>query len=295
MELRHLRYLVATARAGSVSAAAAELHLGQPGLSRQLRDLERHLGVDLFERDGGRLRLSRTGRELLPRAQAVLDAADELERSARVHAAGRVERLLIAAPGVTLTDVVAPFVATMAADDPVVDVRTADGVSSHALLQEGVDLAIGTDRPPRPYASRRLAVLPVWAYVRADDPWAGRGAVGLRELVDRPLVLLPTTFTARGSLETALAREGLGLGEVVEAGNGTIAQALAASGRGVAVVSDDRRFDLVPLAVRLDGGRPLAVRLTASWNPAALTAATVEALVDRLAGYVERVYGTPAG
>ncbi|WP_370249757.1 LysR family transcriptional regulator [Nocardioides sp.] len=293
MELRHLRYLVATADAGSVSAAAQDLHVTQPGLSRQLRDLERELGVDLFDRAGGRLRLSRTGRELLPRAIAVLDAVGELTRAAAVHAAGGVERLLIAAPGVTLTDVVAPFVATMAADDPVIDVRTADGVSVGTLLREGVDLAIGTDRPPRPFTSRRLAVLPVWAYVAPDDPWASRTDVTLRELVGRPLVVLPATYTARSSLDAALTREELGVGELVEAGNGTIAQALAASGRGVAVVSDDPRFDVVPLAIRTDGGQRLAVRLSASWNPTAITAATVESLATRLAAYVEQVYGAP--
>lgn len=291
MELRHLRYLVATAREGSVSAAAASLHVTQPGLSRQLRDLERDLGVELFDRDGGRLRLSRTGEELLPRAHAVLDAVAELARAAQVQAAGGVERLLIAAPAVTLTDVVAPFVATMAPDDPVIDVRAADGASVHTLLLEGADLAIGTDRAPQPFRSRRLAVLPVWAYVRPDDPWAERATVGLRELVARPLVVLPPSFTARGSLDAALLRDEVGLGEVVEAGNGTIAQALAASGRGVAVVSDDPRFDLVPLGVRQDGGRRLDVRLSASWNPRAVQAGTVEALVERLAEYVERTYG----
>ena len=50
MELRHLRYFVATVEAGTVSAAAGRLHLTQPGLSRQLRQLELDLGVELFER-----------------------------------------------------------------------------------------------------------------------------------------------------------------------------------------------------------------------------------------------------
>ena len=66
MELRHLRYLVAVADAGSVSAAAELVHVTQPNLSRQLRQLEDELGVPLFDRGAGRLTLSRTGRELLP-------------------------------------------------------------------------------------------------------------------------------------------------------------------------------------------------------------------------------------
>lgn len=290
MELRHLRYFAATARAGSVSAAAQGLHVTQPGLSRQLRDLERELGVALFDRDGGRLRLSRTGAELLPLATAVLAAADDLRRAAGVQAAGRIERLLIAAPTVTLTDVVSPFVATLGHDDPVVDARVADGTSAQAMLVDGADLAIAADRAPAPFVARRLATLPVWAYVRADHPWAARASVPLGELVAQTLVSVPAGFTARAALDAALAGAELAATELVEAGNGTIAQALAASGRGVAVVSDDPRFDLHPLRIELPGRATLALRLSASWNPRAVTAAAVEELVERLRAFVDDRY-----
>ncbi|WP_343048986.1 LysR family transcriptional regulator substrate-binding protein [Nocardioides perillae] len=165
-----------------------------------------------------------------------------------MQARGRVERVTIAAPTVTLTDVVAPFVATMSPDDPVVDVRPADASDPAEVLRAGADL-IGTQRPPAPFRSRPLAVLPVWAYVRADHPWAARRSVTLSELVVQPLVLLPPHFTAREAVDAAVGAAGASYASVVEAANGTVAQALAASGRGVAVVSDDPRHDLVPLAV----------------------------------------------
>jgi DNA-binding transcriptional LysR family regulator len=82
MELRHLRYFVATAEAGTVSGAAARLHLTQPGLSRQLRQLEKDLGVPLFDRSGTRLDLSTTGRALLPQARDLLQRADALKVAA---------------------------------------------------------------------------------------------------------------------------------------------------------------------------------------------------------------------
>ncbi|MDF1604146.1 LysR family transcriptional regulator [Nocardioides sp. YIM 152315] len=292
MQLRHVRYFVATADAGSVSSAAARVHVTQPALSRQLRQLEQDLGVTLFDRSAGRLALNRTGRALLPGARRLLDAADALQTSAAFHGSGRLERLTIAAPTVTLTDVVSPFVATMSADDPVVDVRGADALDPAEMLRSGADLAIGTQRPPAPYAARELAVLPVWAYVPSTDPWAARGRVPLAELLERPLLGLPATFTAREALDAAALAHGSSYAALVEAANGTIAQALAASGRGVAVVSDDPRFGLVPLAVDL-GGELLTVRLVAAWDPRAVAAETIGTVARRLGEWVTTRYGAP--
>jgi DNA-binding transcriptional LysR family regulator len=290
MQLRHLRYLVATVDAGSVNAAAAVVHVTQPALSRQLRQLEHDLGAELFERSAGRLSLNRTGRALLPAVRELLAAADALRDRAAFHARGGMERVVIAAPTVTLTDVVSPFVATMAPDDPVVDVRAADGLATADALGAGADLAIGTRRPPADYAWLPLAVLPVWAHVPDSDPWAARERVLLEELIERPLVVLPSTHTAREALDLAVAAAGASFSSRVEAGNGTIAQALAAAGRGVAVVSDDPRYELRPLAVELDDG-VLSIRLVAAWDPRAVTAGTIEGLVVRLRDWVARQYG----
>lgn len=284
MQLRHVRYFVATADAGSVSAAAARVHVTQPALSRQLRQLEQDLGVALFDRSAGRLALSRTGRALLPAARELLAAAGALEERATFHARGGLERVTIAAPTVTLTDVVSPFVATMAADDPVVDVIAGDGRTTAEMLRSGADLAIGTDRPPAPLSARSLAVLPVWAYVPPGDPWAGRERVPLAELIERPIVGVPPAFTARKALDAAIAASGASYATFIEAANGTIAQALAASGRGVAVVSDDPRFDLVPVAVDL-GDDLLSVRLVAAWDPRSVANPLLCDLAQRLSSW----------
>ncbi|WGL51952.1 LysR family transcriptional regulator [Nocardioides sp. BP30] len=295
MQLRHLHYLVAVADAGSVSAAAERVHVTQPALSRQLRQLEDELGVELFERGAGRLRLSRTGRELLPAVRRLLADAAALEATAAYHAQGRISRLRVAAPMVTMTDVVSPFVATMAPDEPVVDVVAGDGLSTTSMLEAGADLAIGTDRPGRPYRWLPLAVLPVLAYVRAEDPWATRVRVPLEELVQRPLIGLPSTFTARESLDAALVSSGLSAPDFAEVANGTVAQALAASGRGVAVVSDDARFGLVPLAIGLRGQQAadLSVRLVAAWDGRSVATYSLQAIAVRLSGWATAHYGVP--
>jgi DNA-binding transcriptional LysR family regulator len=290
VELRHLRYFLTTIDDGTVTGAASRLHVTQPGLSRQLRQLESELGVDLFERARGRLVPTQAGRSLAPLARDLLERVDAFAIAATYLAHGRLERVTIGAPTVTLTDVVSPFIATLKPDDPTVDVLAADGLDPVDALRRGADLVIGTVRPQPPYRARPLAVLPVWAYVSVHHPWASRRRVTLVELLGEPLIGLPRHFTARQSLEAAVAATGATYGSLVEAANGTVAQALAAAGRGIAVVSDDPRHDLVPLAVDLGEG-VLSIRLVAVWDTGHPAAALLETLARRLGTFVLERYG----
>ena len=86
MELRHLRYFVAVAEEENVSRAALKLHVSQPGLSRQVRDLEDELGLQLFERGAKSLRLTAAGKTFLTEARAVLQRANEAVKKARAVA-----------------------------------------------------------------------------------------------------------------------------------------------------------------------------------------------------------------
>lgn len=93
MELRHLRYFVAVALEENVSRAALRLHVSQPALSRQIRDLEDELGFLLLERSAKSVRLTGAGRTFLNEAQAVLQRADEAVKAARAVASGQREEL----------------------------------------------------------------------------------------------------------------------------------------------------------------------------------------------------------
>src|SRR6516165_12111896 len=78
VELRHLRYFVAVAEMENVSRAATQkLHVAQPSLSRQIRDLENEIGVQLLERTARSVRLTDAGRTFLEEARAILKHADE--------------------------------------------------------------------------------------------------------------------------------------------------------------------------------------------------------------------------
>lgn len=104
MELRHLRYFVAVAKEENVSRAALKLHVSQPALSRQIRDLEDELGFLLLARSAKSVRLTDAGRAFLEESEAVLRRADEAVRAARVIAVGAHEQLHVGyAPMPTVT------------------------------------------------------------------------------------------------------------------------------------------------------------------------------------------------
>src|SRR4030095_3472232 len=84
VELRHLRYFVAVAEMENVSRAATQrLHVAQPSLSRQIRDLEDEVGVQLLERTAKSIRLTAAGRAFLDEARAILKHTNEAVLKAR--------------------------------------------------------------------------------------------------------------------------------------------------------------------------------------------------------------------
>jgi DNA-binding transcriptional LysR family regulator len=87
VELRHLRYFVAVAEAENVLRAATQkLHVSQPAVSRQIRDLEEDLRVELFERTGKSVSLTPAGRLFLKEVREILERIDEAVRNVRVCA-----------------------------------------------------------------------------------------------------------------------------------------------------------------------------------------------------------------
>jgi DNA-binding transcriptional LysR family regulator len=88
MELRHLRYFVAVAEEQNITRAAARLRVSQPPLSRQIRDLEDELGVELLTRHAHSVRLTEAGRVFLTEARAVLLRAENAVQTVRAVATG---------------------------------------------------------------------------------------------------------------------------------------------------------------------------------------------------------------
>jgi DNA-binding transcriptional LysR family regulator len=290
MELRHVRYFLAVVDAGSVTAASPLVHVTQPSLSRQLRLFETGLGITLFTRTGGRLVLTAAGRQFVPVARDLARRAEAAAEAAATLAAGRLQHIRIAAPGTTFTDVLAPFLATLRQDDPLPAVSEEPPQLIYQALQSGADLAISTEQPPAGLAFQPVAVLPIWAYVPRGHHWAGRSSVTVAELVNQRLLLLTGDYSPRRVLDHWVNQAGLTYSSVLEFGTPQVAQAVAAAGRGIAIVSDDPRFDLHPLDI-IGARGALHIRLYAAWDREHHAATTIGAVVRRLSDYCIERYG----
>ncbi len=289
MELRTIRYFVAVAEAGSVTAASRGLHVSQPSLSRQLHQLEKELGLDLFTRRDGRLVLSPAGRQFLPSARDLLARADAAKAAAAGIRFGGLSTLTVAAPEVTLNDVLAPFFATFTPDDPMPLVTELDPADEFDALDRGADLVVGTKNPPEHLARLRVAELPVFAYLPDAHPWSQLAQVTLRQLAAEPLLVLPTPAHSRRALDLALDVDGVPRPSMTEFSSSQVVLAVAAAGRGIAVVSDDPRFGLVPVRIAGRGGL-IRIQLFAAWRPDHHAAAQIGRIADRLAAFVAERY-----
>lgn len=95
VDLRHLRYIIASARNGSFSAAAHELNVRQPIVSKRVKEVEDELGVALFDRSTAGARLTPIGDEFVVAARRIVEDVERLERRARASGAGRLGRVVV--------------------------------------------------------------------------------------------------------------------------------------------------------------------------------------------------------
>lgn len=290
MELRHLRYFLAVADHGTVTAAAHALHVAQPAISRQLQTLQRDLGVVLFVRQGPRLALTDAGRQMRDIVRDVVTRADHAAMVAQQLAQGRLARVAVAAGPTTIDYVLAPFVARLGDDDPWVSVDAVAPDQVHEAVATGHDLGISATSPPTAQLRwKPLTSVPLRAYVPADHPWAAGPTVPLADLVEIPLILPPRSDPTRLVLDDAVNAAGLAYHDVDEDPSPPLRQALAAAGRGVTVATDLVRFGARPVFITRGSGDHIQLTIHACWSATHYAAAAMETFVDRLAEFANVV------
>ncbi|MEU6876432.1 LysR substrate-binding domain-containing protein [Streptomyces sp. NPDC046751] len=249
MDIRQLRYFVTVAEEANFTRAAARLHLAQPGVSAQVRQLEKELGHLLLDRSGRSVTLTEVGEAVLPYARAAIGAVEAVRQTADEFTGllrGQVTLGLVAGAAAAAHEFdLASVLARFHADHPQVEIALTEETSEWmltALRQGELDMAmIGlADAQPAPGISLQVLVdEPLVAAVAPDDPALtspDRTSIPLAELRDRPLISLPRGTGIRGILDRACAQAGFRPRIAFQAAAPLFLAQLAARGLGVAVV-----------------------------------------------------------
>ena len=194
MELRHLRYFVAVAEEQNVSRAAARLHLSQPPLSRQIRDLERELDVLLFERTAKAITLTETGKVFLTEARAILHRVDEAIGVAKAAASGKTGRVRVGYAASPSVEILPRALRRFKQSNPnvAVDLRNMTSRAILSGLHDGsLDVALVVTVSPSEFDGLIVENLRTYGMRVAMHPrhrLAQRRRVPLSEIAKEPLV-----------------------------------------------------------------------------------------------------------
>lgn len=187
MELRQLQYFVTVAQHGSFTRAAQLLHLTQPGVSSQIRQLERELGHRLLDRSGRTVRLTPAGEAVLPHARAALASASAVRQTAQEFDGlrrGHVRLGMVAGaaftppPGLGTFPGLATTLAAFRQDHPGIDFSLAEDSTAAmiAALRDGrLDLAV-------------IGLPAAASGHEGDDGWTTLAGIALHTVLEMPLV-----------------------------------------------------------------------------------------------------------
>jgi len=251
----HLRSFHAVATHGSFTRAAEMLHITQPTLSGQVRDLEERYGTKLFVRLGRRIELTDIGRSAFAITRQLFRYEEEVEQlllSARALTSGELR------VGADSPYIATPLLAQFQRIYPGIQISIQYGNSEQLmswLKSRRCDVAF---MPNVPTEDRQLHAIPLLpdrlvVFVSEDDDWAEKRSVTIDELVTRRIVLREKGSRTRSIFEDAVAEAGHVLHDVMEiSGREGVREAVAA-GFGIGIVAEselvaDSRLRSLPVS-----------------------------------------------
>jgi len=242
MELRHLRYFVAVAEEGSLTLAAEKrLHTAQPSLSRQIRDLEYEVGVQLMSRSVRGVELTAAGRVFLDHARLALTQADTAKEAARRAAQPAKPTFALGYLTGKEIDWLPEAMRILHDELSNIDVTVSSQNSpdlADALMQGRLDAAfMRLEERADDLVYKRVTTEPFVVMVPSDHRLARHDAVDLREIVGETFIIPSKTApTSRAVIEDYLKRSGLAIVPAHEVDNITHAMSMIASTGAVALL-----------------------------------------------------------
>ena len=281
MELQQLRYFVAVAETEHVARAAERLHISQSPLSRQIRQLEDQLGLQLFERVKQRVRLTPAGRDFLEQARDLLNQAERIEERARQVGRGEACSVSIGyCEGIVHNGWLPAALRHFRATHPRVKLKLAamrSGEQIDALERSLIDIAFVYNLPkPSESLTSRLLTSESFVIALADDhPLAENAAIAPSDLDGMPWIALPKSINpaARERFLAACAACGFTPDIQFEVAHISTTLGLVSARLGVAIMQASMQRMSPPGVVfkRIDW-LPLVVEIHLLWRARAQTA-----------------------
>jgi len=235
----HLRSFHAVAENRGFTAAANALHISQPTVTTQVKELEDRYGVELLVRRGRRVELTETGAALFDISRRIMSLHEEAEEL--LLSSGRLTtgQLRLAAVGpFHATEMVARFLAKY----PSIKVSMLLGNSDQTLqrildLESDVAILAHAVDDPRVY-SVPFSTHEVVIFVNKAHPWHGRDSVAIAELAEQPLILRETGSTTRRAFEAVAEKAGVTIKPFLEIGSREGVWKAVERGLGIGIVAD---------------------------------------------------------
>lgn len=244
MNFQQLRSIRETARCGyNLTEVANVLFTSQPGVSRQIRELEEELGVDIFERNGKRLTgLTDPGRGILQIIDRLLLEAENLQRASQEYAGQEVGTLTIAATHTQARYMLPKAVQAFRSAFPKVRIALQQSSPEHIaewVLSGKADIGIATEGLSQ---FEDLVSFPCYRWHHAivvpdGHPLLAQAPVTLAELAQYPLITYDLGFTGRGHIDEAFRKEDIATDIVLTAMDSDVIQQYVALGLGVGIVA----------------------------------------------------------
>jgi LysR family cys regulon transcriptional activator len=265
VNFQQLRSVRETVRQGfSLTGVAAVLHTSQPGVSRQIRELEEELGIELFHRAGKRLTgLTPPGQAVLPIIERLLLEADNLKRAGEDFVSQGRGTLTIAATHSQARYALPPAVRDFSAAHPEVALRLHQGSPKQVaemLLSGEADIGVATEALAQ-YAE--LVALPSYRWTHAvvvprGHELATQGeALTLEQLARHPIITYEPGYTGRTHIDEAFKRRSLTLNIVLSAMDADVIKTYVELGMGVGIIASMAFDDVRDAALQAIDARHL--------------------------------------
>lgn len=244
MNLQQLRYVREAVRQGlNLTNAAAALHTSQPGVSRQIRELEDELGVEIFERRGKRLAaLTEPGRAVAAAIERVLLETDNLKRAAKEFSGRDVGSLTVAITHTQARYALPRVVAAFRKRYPKVHLSLLQGNPQNLarmVIRGEADIAIATEALAH---FPELVALPAYEWhhcvvVPVGHPLTKVKTLTLETLAPYPIITYSPEFTGRSRINDAFAQAGLPIDVVLTAIDSDVIKTYVELGLGIGIIA----------------------------------------------------------